>query len=236
MTVLPIIRGDTPDLRRRVTPVSDFSHDLRQLVDNLVETMQMSHFASLSAIQCGIPSDIFVTQIEGQVRIWVNTRIIEMGESFQGGESCASFPDLILETERPQQLCVRTWTVDGVEEERGVQGIEARLVSHEIDHQQGTLMLDHLSEEDLFTQMLGMSAMEDDDDMQDEEEDVLGQDDDDVSQILDFIAESTWKLVLAAELLEDFSWNESERVALNKLKSLVSELTTVADEWEQILD
>lgn len=224
---------------------------MRQLVRDLVETMQANHFASLSAVQCGIPLHVFVTQVQGRTRVWINTRIIDKGALVVGAESCASFPDQVLELNRPEHLLLTTLTLEGAEHQRLVCGVEARLVAHEIDHQDGVLMQDHLTEDELISQMLGVLVVADSESEPlanvieaDQESSTIDDAttaygkiaaDENASQILDFIADGTWKLVLAAELLKDFIRDKRELAALAQLEGLLLQLTDASDYWEQTL-
>lgn len=214
--------------------------------------MQANHFASLSAVQCGIPLHVFVTQVHGRTRVWINTRIIDKGALVIGAESCASFPDQVLQLKRPEHLLLTTLTLEGAEHQHLVCGVEARLVAHEIDHQDGVLMQDHLTEDELISQMLGVNIDNDDaesepleDAMEADQESNTRADamtahgqitaDENALQVLDFLADGTWKLVLAAELLKDFIRDKRELAALAQLEALLLQLADASDYWEKIL-
>ncbi|MCL6487365.1 MAG: peptide deformylase [Alicyclobacillus mali] len=226
MAIRAVIQGDRPELRRTCKPVSELSDAVRRLAEDLMETVQAEYAGSLAAVQCGVPVSLFVTCADGTPRVWLNAEVVARGPDVRGGESCASFPGLVVESVRPEWLLVRTWTLDGRVEERRVDGVEARLVAHELDHLRGTLLPDLVSESDLLAQLLAAVA----DTAGDEPETHAV--DEDVQQILDLMADAAWKWNLAVELLAAYTTDAEAAKRLKRLRRRVARLSTEADEWE----
>jgi peptide deformylase len=76
----------------------------------------------------------------------INPELIEASEeTVKGEEGCLSFPDIYEDIERPKWVCVRYQDGSGKEWEKRLEGFGARVISHEMDHLDGVLMIDHLS-------------------------------------------------------------------------------------------
>ncbi|QSO52295.1 peptide deformylase [Alicyclobacillus curvatus] len=248
--ILEILTGDCDELRQQSRSISGIDGPVRQLASDILETMHACHMASLSAPQCGKPLRLFVTELFGESKVWINPEVMNLEGEQASVESCASFPDVTLELPRPQTIVIHTIQLDGSAVLRTVSGIEARLVAHELDHLEGILYQDHLESETLFEQMLGnaddswtesedeetetwptsLPSEQDNESQQDNENEYEA-----LQHILDLLADSAWKLTLAVELLRDYELDEEQAAQLCALDALEDAISESVTYWENEL-
>lgn len=149
MALLPIRIYPDPVLRVDCAPVTSFDDDLRQLVDDMVETMHAAPGVGLAAPQVGVEKqvaivDVTVGEDPDALRILINPRIVEDSGRELDSEGCLSIPDLSEKVVRPTRIRVQGQNLDGEEVEMEVSDFEARAFCHEIDHLHGVLFIDHL--------------------------------------------------------------------------------------------
>jgi peptide deformylase len=132
-------------LRAPTTEVTEFGTDLKKLIADMWQTMYMAKGAGLAAPQVGVPIRLFVRDWEGDRRVVINPEIIEAEGSEKRDEGCLSFPGIYEEVERPAKIRVRYLDEGGCLHDETVEGFTARVISHEADHLDGKLMIDHLS-------------------------------------------------------------------------------------------
>lgn len=160
MARMPIrIFGD-PVLRERAAEVVDFDQHLRQLADDMMETMRAAAGAGLAANQVGVLKRMFTWDVGGaeaapddparaHAGAYVNPEIVDASEELQEGEEgCLSFPGLFYPTKRPLRVRLRARDVHGEELQVDGEGLLARVFLHEIDHLNGILFVDHLARHD----------------------------------------------------------------------------------------
>jgi peptide deformylase len=142
-----------PDKRLRLVskPVKAIDREVRQLVDDLFETMYNAPGIGLAAIQVGVPARVFTMDLskkEGpqEPRIFVNPQIVwKSEEKATYEEGCLSIPEFYEDVERPSQIRVKFLDLDGTPHELEANGLLATCVQHEIDHLDGILFIDHIS-------------------------------------------------------------------------------------------
>jgi peptide deformylase len=141
--------GD-PVLRATALPVERFDEALRTEVQRMDELMQAALGVGLAATQVGVLHRMLVyraypedptTALVNPVLEWVSEEL-EMAE-----EGCLSIPGVHVEVERPAQVRVRARDPRGTELLIEAEGLEARVIQHEIDHLDGVLILDRISRE-----------------------------------------------------------------------------------------
>lgn len=127
--------------------VADFDKELRNLVEDLTDTMIDAPGAGLAAPQIGVPLRVFVWHVDDEFGHLVNPSLDLSDELQEGEEGCLSFPDLAYETPRAMRAVARGWNMYG--EPITVEGTEllARALQHETDHLNGVLFIDRLSPE-----------------------------------------------------------------------------------------
>jgi peptide deformylase len=138
--------GD-PILRTRATDVVDFDRELRQLVDDLTDTMIAAPGSGLAAPQIGVGLRVFTWHIDGELGHLVNPTLQLSEECQEGEEGCLSFPGLVHEVRRSASIVATGFDMFG--EPLTVEGSDvlARCLQHENDHLDGVLFIDRMAPE-----------------------------------------------------------------------------------------
>ena len=146
MSVLPIrVLGD-PVLREETRPVTEVTDELRQLIDDMFETMYAASGIGLAAPQVGRTERVCVVEVEDVAYALVNPEIVTAdGPKERNEEGCLSIPDVYADVIRPARVVIRALDRDGNAIEVEADGLLGRCFQHEIDHLHGKLFLDHLS-------------------------------------------------------------------------------------------
>ena len=138
--------GD-PVLRTPCEPIETIDDSVRQLVEDLVETVDYDGRAGLAANQIGVSLRAFSWNIDGNIGYILNPVITERSEELQelGDEGCLSVPGLWYPCERPAFSRAEGTDLDGNPVTVEGEEIWARLINHEVDHLDGHLYLDRLA-------------------------------------------------------------------------------------------
>lgn len=147
MALQPIRLFGDPVLATPASAVIDFDKELRNLVQDLTETMMDAPGAGLAAPQIGVPLRVFVWHVDEVFGHLINP-ILDLSSELQDGEEgCLSFPKLSYETPRAMRAVAKGFNMHG--EPIIVEGSEllARALQHETDHLDGILFIDRLSKE-----------------------------------------------------------------------------------------
>jgi peptide deformylase len=147
MAVRTILHYPDPRLREPGKKVEVLTDELRQLIDDMAETMYAAPGVGLAATQVGEPWQIFVVDCaaEGEpsdFRVFVNPEILEVEGKTVFDEGCLSFPGAREEVERAEKVRVRAQDRDGKRFELEAEGLLAIAIQHEYDPLQGVLMID----------------------------------------------------------------------------------------------
>lgn len=156
MALLPIIETPDPRLRTISTPVETVDDGLRQLIDDMFETMYDAPGIGLAAIQVGVPKRVLVIDLQEEVdeedkpvrnpRVFINPELYDPSEEYSVySEGCLSVPDQYADVERPISIHARWLDRDGVAHDELIDGLLATCLQHEMDHLEGILFIDHLS-------------------------------------------------------------------------------------------
>ena len=136
-------------LRQRSQPVSAVDDQIRQLVDDLFETMRAAKGVGLAANQVGVARRVAVVDVGDDSPpplVLINPRIVQASDVVESAEEgCLSIPDTFGDVERPLSVTVEALDRDGQPYRVEVSGFKARAVQHEIDHLDGVLFLDRVS-------------------------------------------------------------------------------------------
>ena len=139
----------SPVLRQRAAPVTGVDAAVRQLVDDLLETMHAAKGVGLAANQVGIAQRVAVVDVGGDTPdplILINPVIVsKSAETETAEEGCLSIPDIFGDVERPHGIVVEALDLQGHPYRLETAGYQARAIQHEVDHLDGILFLDHLS-------------------------------------------------------------------------------------------
>jgi len=139
--------GD-PVLRATALPVERFDDDLKVEVQRMGELMHDALGVGLAATQLGVLHRVLVYKayVDDPVTALVNPVLEWTSDELElGDEGCLSLPGVHVEVERHAQLRVRARDETGKEVEVEAEGLEARVIQHEIDHLNGVLILDLIS-------------------------------------------------------------------------------------------
>jgi peptide deformylase len=151
MAVRPILTAPDPRLKKKSLPVAAVDEDVRQLMDDMLETMYAAPGIGLAAPQVGVLKRVVVLHIDREDTkvgplFMANPEIVEASdEDATYEEGCLSVPDHYSDVVRPAQVTVRYLDRDGGQKELACEGLLATCVQHEIDHLDGILFIDHLS-------------------------------------------------------------------------------------------
>ena len=141
--------GD-PVLRASALPVERFDEALAVEIDRMGELMHDALGVGLAATQLGVLHRVLVYRAysEDPLTALVNPVLEWMSDELEvAEEGCLSLPGVHVEVERPIQVRVRAQDATGKELEVEAEGLEARVIQHEIDHLNGVLILDRISRE-----------------------------------------------------------------------------------------
>jgi peptide deformylase len=142
--------GD-PVLRAKAVAVDRFDERLRSEVERMGELMHDALGVGLAATQLGILHRVLVYRAyaDDPVTALVNPVILSSSDERETAEEgCLSLPGVHVDVERAARVCVRAQDEDGAEREIEAEGLEARVIQHEIDHLDGVLILDRISREE----------------------------------------------------------------------------------------
>ena len=149
MAIRTILHYPDKRLREAGERVLAITDEVRQLVDDMAETMYAAPGVGLAATQIGVPLAVFVvdTAEEGkpsEFRAFINPEIVERDGEVTWNEGCLSFPEVHEEIDRAAKVRVRAQDRDGKWFELEAEGLLAVAIQHEYDHLQGVLMIDHM--------------------------------------------------------------------------------------------
>jgi peptide deformylase len=141
------ILGDSA-LRVRCSEVELVDDEVRQLVDDLMDTMYAADGIGLAAPQVGVPLRVFVFDVrepEIEPGVLINPRFVEAGGSIRDTEGCLSIPGLNETVERYAEVAVEGLDREGREIRIEATDLLSRCLQHENDHLDGILFIDRLS-------------------------------------------------------------------------------------------
>lgn len=134
-----------PVLRMRAHEVEEFDDDLRQLAERMTALMGGAAGVGLAANQVGVLRRMFVFQstVEEEPRAMVNPEIVERSDDIEpDDEGCLSMQGVLVPVERNLRVTIEARDLDGEEVRLELEGMSARVVQHELDHLDGTLIID----------------------------------------------------------------------------------------------
>ncbi len=149
MARLTILEYPDPRLRTRAQPVETVDDEIRQLVADLFETMYAAPGIGLAATQVNVHKRVLVADVseeKNQPVALINPEILAAEGVEVTEEGCLSVPGYYDRVERPDRIRVRALNVDGETFEMDAEGLLAVCIQHEMDHLEGKLFVDYLSE------------------------------------------------------------------------------------------
>ncbi|MBT8338606.1 MAG: peptide deformylase [Desulfatitalea sp.] len=151
MSLLDILTYPDDFLKTAAKPVENIDGRLQTFIDRMAETMYQAPGVGLAAVQVGLDQSLLVYDIcpqenDRQLHVLINPKIIAAeGEILSEDEGCLSVPEFRANVKRAQSVLVEAVDRDGNPLRLEVEGMQAIVLQHEIDHLQGTLFIDHIS-------------------------------------------------------------------------------------------
>jgi peptide deformylase len=149
MSVLQILHFPDPRLRQKAAPVAAVDDAIRQLVDDMFETMYAAPGIGLAAVQVNVLKRVIVIDIsedKSQPLCLINPEILTSSEQEQMEEGCLSVPGIYENVTRAKTIRVAYLDRNGQRQELETDGLLAVCIQHEMDHLEGKLFVDYLSE------------------------------------------------------------------------------------------
>ncbi|MEX2587036.1 MAG: peptide deformylase [Actinomycetota bacterium] len=147
MAVLPVRQFGDPVLRTRASEVAEVDRAAKRLMKSMIQTMEQAPGIGLAATQVGVLKRIIVWEWEQEQGQLANPAIVERGGEVEDEEGCLSLPGLLYPVVRSQWVVVEGLSAGGEYVRVEAEDMPARILQHEIDHLDGVLFIDHLSEE-----------------------------------------------------------------------------------------
>ncbi len=160
MTAQQIVRMGAPVLRRRADEIPDpASEEIAALAADMADSMTAAGGVGLAAPQIGVPKRIIVFKVPGErataaandgpleLQVLINPEIEPLsGEMELGWEGCLSIPGLKGEVPRYRKIAYRGFDLQGEKVLRQAEGFHARVVQHEVDHLDGILYPERMTD------------------------------------------------------------------------------------------
>ena len=149
MAKLSILRYPDPRLHTVAKPVTQVDARIRQLVDDMLETMYQADGVGLAATQVDVHERVIVidtSERRDDPRVLINPELVARSEDMViGDEGCLSVPQVYDKVQRHARVTVRALNRDGETYEFEAEGLLAVCVQHEMDHLMGKVFVEYLS-------------------------------------------------------------------------------------------
>lgn len=149
MALLPILRYPDPRLKTVATPIASVDAKVRQLAMDMAETMYEAPGIGLAATQVNVHKQLVVIDVseaKDGLLVLINPQIVARDGSQEGEEGCLSVPGIYDRVERAERVTVRFLDLEGQEQTLVAEGLLAVCIQHELDHLQGKVFVDYLSQ------------------------------------------------------------------------------------------
>ena len=152
--IYPIVAYGHPVLKKQAKEIDKDEVDVKQLAEDMFETMHNAQGIGLAAPQIGMSLRMFIAdaspledeEIGEWKQVFINPEIIdEDGDDWSFEEGCLSIPNIREEVMRPEKLKIHYFDENWDEFTEEFDGMRARIIQHEYDHIEGILFTDHLS-------------------------------------------------------------------------------------------
>lgn len=148
MALLPVLEFPDPRLRTKATPVVDINDHIRQLAKDMIDTMYHEEGIGLAGTQVDFHQRILVMDVsedQDQPMVLINPQYRPTGDKIMWKEGCLSVPAFYEEVERYSRIAVSAFNEQGEPVEFEAADLMAICVQHEIDHLDGKLFVDYIS-------------------------------------------------------------------------------------------
>lgn len=165
--ILPVVKYGHPALRKKGEQIKRLTPEIKELVADMLETMYAAKGVGLAAQQVGRPLQLTVVDVRGitdrpssmevngepveipefMPLVLINPEIKADGERIPGPEGCLSFPEIYAEIMRPESAEVKALNEKGETVTFRCGGLLSRAIQHEVDHLNGILFIDRMTQE-----------------------------------------------------------------------------------------
>jgi peptide deformylase len=162
MALREVVTYPHPLLRKKSQPVEAVTGEIRQLIDDMAETMYSQRGIGLAAVQIGVHLRVIIVDVgEGLVAL-INPEALERSGEAQMEEGCLCLPGVTVEVARSEKITVRGRNEKGEAVTIPAEGLLARALQHEMEHLDGILIVDKVSrlKRELLTSRLRKEAKE----------------------------------------------------------------------------
>ena len=151
MAIRKILKFPDQDLRIKAKPVESFDDELKTLTDDMFDTMHSVNGIGLAATQIGVAKQVAVIDISPEKKeplVIVNPaiQILDPTKTEDYDEGCLSVPGFFEKISRPSDIKLTYQDLNGKKQEIKPEGLLTKVVQHELDHLNGRLFVDHISE------------------------------------------------------------------------------------------
>ena len=151
MAIRKVLKFPDQDLRIKAKPVETFDEELKTLTDDMFETMHSVNGIGLAATQIGVAKQVAVIDIspeKDEPLVIVNPaiQILDPSKTEDYDEGCLSVPGFFEKISRPSDIKLTYQDLNGKKQEIKPEGLLTKVVQHELDHLNGRLFVDHISE------------------------------------------------------------------------------------------
>ncbi len=140
-----ILHYGEEELRENSQPIEEINDELRQLVDDMFETMYAANGVGLAAPQVGKNIRMVIIDIGDDPLVLINPSILKKSGKETCDEGCLSLPGLTEKVERATTVVAEYTDIEGDTYEIEAEGLLARAIQHELDHLDGVLFVDRIS-------------------------------------------------------------------------------------------
>jgi peptide deformylase len=148
MPLLPILHYPDPRLHKVAAPVAQVDDRIRQLVNDMAETMYAAPGIGLAATQVDVHERLLIIDISearDQLQVFINPEIVESSGEIETEEGCLSVPGIYDKVRRADRVQVRALNTQGEIFTLQAEGLLAVCIQHEIDHLDGKVFVEYLS-------------------------------------------------------------------------------------------
>lgn len=147
MAARPILQLGHPVLRQVSKRVHRIDDSVQRLIDDMIDSMHTANGAGLAAPQVGIPLRVMITLSDDELQVFINPEIVSLSEESEiGDEGCLSIVGLAGPVERALRCDVRALDRHGKKQRVRAEGWFARVIQHEVDHLDGILYVDRVTD------------------------------------------------------------------------------------------
>jgi peptide deformylase len=148
MSKLNILEFPDPRLTTVASDVEIFDETLKELIENMIETMYSANGIGLAATQVNVHKRLLVLDVsenQDQPKVYINPELLERDGEQVHEEGCLSVPGIYANVKRAENITIKARNSEGNFFEEQLEGLHAVCIQHEMDHLIGRLFVDYLS-------------------------------------------------------------------------------------------